>query len=351
MQYIYIYINSTNCIFTYIICLTFYSIQIRHRNSMANKSSPEPGSSWPEPGPNWAEAKKSWGLAWELHIYPLGAIWTIAALYYIIFFVQSVLRRNSDGRKNGAFIMLSFQLIIHALTRCLLLFFNPYGSESSSQVALVAAITTWSLGTAGLTSAFGVLLLILLDATKLNIAPPKFQNLTVLIVITSLNFFFVLLGDIVVAINNNAKHILFVCQLAFGLWGIAITAGYFVAATRTRHNLSATFQGLASQAKSTPGQQEESKTLRRLIIKCYVSSFLGLCVFGLSLYSMTFGGSSVLSEQKEVDSWTWWALQTSFRLLELLMNLQIIVIALGTTRTAKRPSSHANSVQTCDLPM
>lgn len=306
--------------------------------------------SWPEPAPNWPEAKKSWGFAWELHIYSLGAIWTIATFYYIIFFVQSVLRRNSDGRKNGAFVMLSFQLTIHALSRCLLLFFNPYGSKSSSQVATVAAITAWSLGTAGLTSAFGVLLLILLDATKLNIAPPKFQNITVLIVITLLNFLFVLLGDIVVAINNNTKHILFVCQLVFALWGIAITVGYFVAATRMRHNLTATFQGLGSTSENTPGQREESKMLRRLIVKCHVSSFLGFCIFGLSLYSMTFGGSSVLSEKKPVDNWTWWAFQTTFRLLELLMNLLIIVIALGTTRAAKRPVQ-VNSVQTEDIPI
>ena len=287
--------------------------------------------SWPEPGPNWPEAKNTWGLAWEIHVYTLGGSWALAGLYYLLFFVQAIFRISS-GRKKRPFIMLSFQLLIHALCRCLVLFINPYGSNSSSQVTMVVSIVTWSFGTAGLTSAFGVLLLILLDTTKVNIAPPKFQNITVLVVLTSINFSFVLLTDIIVAIYASVELLLLVCQLIFSVWGMVITVGYFVVAYRTRRNLKATFEAPEQQARYESTDQREFKKLRRLVIKCYLSSLLGLVTFGLSLYAITLGGSSVLSDAKFVNSWTWWAFQTTFRVLELLMNLLIIVIALGTSR-------------------
>ena len=290
--------------------------------------------SWPEPGPDWAEAKNTWGIAWELHVYTFGGVWAIATVYYLFFFVQSI-HSLSDGRRRNPFIMLSLQLLIHALCRCLVLFINPYGSNSSSRLTMVVCITTWSFGTAGLISAFGVLLLILLDTTKINIAPPKFQNLTVLIVITSGNFLFVLLGDIIVAIYSSAELVLLLCQSTFSVWGMTITVGYFVVAYRTRRNLKATFEAPEQQARYETADQREFKKLRRLVIKCYLSSFLGLVTFGLSLYAITLGSSSVLSDAKFVNSWSWWAFQTTFRVLELLMNLLIIAIAFGTTHATE----------------
>lgn len=283
--------------------------------------------SWPEPGPNWPEAKSSWGVAWPVHVYAFASIWTMAAIYFLFFFVQSTCRRSKE-HKRSALIMLSFQLLIQALSRCFVLFINPYGSKSRNHAQLVTTITVWSLGTAGLTSAFGVLLLILLDATKLSLAPPKFQNLYVLIIITVANFVFVLVSDIIVAFHKSANVLLLLCQVTFALWGVVITVGYFIAAHRTRKNLAATFDGVESGPK-TPG---DPMKLKWLIIKCYVSSSLGLCVFGMSLYAALFGESSVLSDSEYADSWTWWIFQTIFRILEILMTLLISIVALQTPR-------------------
>lgn len=283
--------------------------------------------SWPEPGPEWPEAKATWGVAWPLHVYLFATIWTTMGSYFLFFFTQSVYLRN-DGRKRAPFIMLSFQLLIQAFSRCFILFWNPYGSKSNSQAQLVTSITIWSLGTAGLTSAFGELLLILLDTTKLNLAPPKFQNLTVLIIITAANFVFVLVADIVVAFYNSAKMLLLLCQVTFALWGVIVAIGYFMAGYKTHKNLKSTFQGTESQSKEKHGPGR----LKWLVIKCYASSFLGLCIFGVSIYVVLFGESSVLSDEDFVDSWMWWAFQTTFRCLEVLMTLLITVVALQTRR-------------------
>lgn len=289
--------------------------------------------SWPEPGPTWEEAKSTWGVAWPIHVYLFASIWTIAGLYFLYFFAQSIYRRN-DGHKRAPFMMLSFQLLIQALSRCLVLFLNPYASKSETQTQLVVTVTTWSLGTAGMTSAFGVLLLILLDATKLNLTPPHFQNLTVLIIITAVNFVFVLVSDITVAFNRSAKILLLLCQVTVALWGVFTTVGYFLAGHRTRKNLKATFEGveLGSQTKAP---QENSAKFKWLIIKCYASSCLGLCVFSLALYAAIFADSSVLSNSEYVDSWTWWGLQTTSRVLETLMALLISIVALHVPRVTK----------------
>ena len=287
--------------------------------------------SWPEAGPNWSKAKSTWGVLWQIHVYLFASIWTMAGVYFLFFFVQSVCRRN-DGHKRAPFIMLSFQLLIQALSRCLVLFLNPYGSNSNTQTQLVATITAWSFGTAGLTSAFGVLLLILLDATKLNLAPPKFQSLTVLISITVANFAFVLVADIIVAFYGSAKILLLLCLVTFGLWGVIITIGYFIAANRIRKNLTATFDDVEQNSKAT---QEHPRKLKWLIIKCYASSFLGVCIFGISLYAVFLGQSSVLSEVEYADTWVWWAFQTTFRILEVLMTLLITIIALQFPRSSQ----------------
>ena len=287
--------------------------------------------SWPEPGPKWSEAKSTWGLAWPIHVYLLASTWTVGVIYFLFFFVQSVYRRN-DGHKRTPFIMLSFQLLILAFSRCFVLFLNPYGSNSSTQTQIVTTVTAWSLGTAGLTSAFGVLLLILLDATKLNLAPPKFQNLSVLIIITAANFIFVLVADTIVAFYGSAKILLLLCQVTFGLWGVIVTIGYFITANRTRKNLNATFQGSELNAKA---ENRNPMKLKWLIIKLYVSSFLGVGIFSISLYAALFGESSVLSTKKYVDSWSWWAFQTTFRILEILMTLLITIVALQTPRPSQ----------------
>ena len=286
--------------------------------------------SWPEPGPNWPEAKSSWGKAWPIHVYLFASTWTIAGIYFLVFFAQSIYRQI-NGQKRAPFTMLSLQLLIEALSRCFVLFLNPYASNSDTQTELVVTITAWSLGTAGLTSAFGVLLLILLDTTKLNLAPPKFQNLTVLIIITAANFSFVLLADIIVAFSSDAKILLLLCQVMFALWGIIVAVGYFMAAYRTRKNLTATLGGVESNSKSS---DDYPTKLKQLIIKCYTSSFLGLCIFAISIYSVLFGESSVLSDAEYADSWPWWAFQTTFRTLELLMTLLISVTALQTPRVS-----------------
>ena len=287
--------------------------------------------SWPEPGPNWSEAKSTWGSAWPIHVYLIASTWTMGVIYFLFFFVQSVYRRN-DGHKRTPFIVLSFQLFILALSRCFVLFLNPYGWKSSTQTQIVTTVTAWSLGTAGLTSAFGVLLLILLDATKLNLAPPKFQNLSVLIIITAANFVFVLVADIIVAFYGSAKILLLLCQVTFGLWGVMVTIGYFITANRTRKNLNATFQVSELNAKA---ENRNPMKLKWLIIKLYVSSFLGLCIFSISLYAVLFGESSVLSKKRYVDSWPWWAFQTTLRILEILMTLLITIVALQSTRPSQ----------------
>ena len=288
--------------------------------------------SWPEPAPNWPDAKSTWGVAWRIHVYAFASIWTVGGLYFLFFFAQSVYRRN-DGHKRAPFIMLSFQLLLLASSRCFVLFLNPYGSKSSTQTQLVATITAWSLGTAGLTSAFAVLLLILLDATKLSLAPPKFQNLTVLIVITAANFIFVLAADIIVAFHGSTKILVLLCQVTLAVWGVMITVGYFITANRTRKNLAATFEDSELNVKAQG--RGHSMKLKWLVVKFYVSSFLGLCIFGISLYAVLLGESSILSKEEYADTWSWWAFQTAFRILEILMTFLITVVALQTPRPPK----------------
>ncbi|XP_046842927.1 proline-rich transmembrane protein 4-like [Xenia sp. Carnegie-2017] len=289
--------------------------------------------SWPQRSPDWPKAKKTWGLYWQVHVYLFAGFWTIATVCYFALSIKSITRLK-NGRKRTHFTVLATQLLFVALSRCFVLFLNPYGSKSTNLIGLVITIGGWSLGTAGLTSALGVLLLILLDTTRVSLGSPRFQNLRVLLAITASIVVFVIITDVIVALHNEAKILLLLCEMAVSIWGLVTMIGYVLVAARIRRNLRSTLDSANPNSTGQRLDQYQRTRLTRILFTCFGAAFLGFVMFGTSLYAVFFGSSSVLSDEDVADVWRWWAFQTTFRVLEMLITLSISLITFQTPREA-----------------
>jgi hypothetical protein len=199
-----------------------------HQMSLPEPGSAEPEDShdsvaepeaWPEAGPEWEEAYSEWRSAWPLHVYLFAIAFllvSVVALYIIASIIVArcglsysgkasssssssggggggggkagVVSTNSAGSSDtephheprGASAMekttvaLMLMVLSFSLSRCLFLLLDPYFSRAD--VPFVLARLLFSLGVPGLTASFSILLLILLDTTRLSLGPPRFRK-------------------------------------------------------------------------------------------------------------------------------------------------------------------------------
>ena len=282
---------------------------------------------WPEPAPDWPSARKTWKLAWPFHIY----LFTALNVLVVIRGTYDLVKRGKTHlrRKDHRFLM-NLLLILFGFSRTMYLLWNPYESDPDvAKTVLVICIVTFGIGTACIVSAFSFVLLIVLESTRISLAPSKFQNRGFLLGLSIVNILYVILSDLIVANFHEAKAMIIVCQVSFAAWGFLIAIGFITAAARLWRNLKASRQ----TSQYDPVLAAESKKVRRLVSLLYSSSFCGVLTFSTIVYS-AFGATGVNNESGLVRSWPWIAVKTLMRTLEVLMCLLIYLVALKT-RTSK----------------
>ena len=180
-------------------------------------------SAWAEPEPDWPSAFSDWGVAWELHVY-------VFACCYLVIFVLAVFSlthffKNKQGMKQGKLtVSLQLMLMIFTLLRSFAMFVDPYGTVGIMPGDYFR--TLWGMALPGLTASFSVLLLVLLDTTKMSLGPPRFQKLSTILIFTGCHFGIVIVSDIAFSLCDSCKGMLLLCQILFILYGALLSAGY-----------------------------------------------------------------------------------------------------------------------------
>ena len=281
---------------------------------------------WPEPAPDWPEAKQLWNWGWPFHVYLFTALYIAVVIRgsYVLVKQGKVYLLKKDHR-----FLMNLLLLVFGTTRAVFFLWNPYGSDPDvSKTELIICIVTFGTGTACITSAFSFVLLIVLESTRISLAPSKFQNRGFLLGVCIVNILYVILSDLIVAHYHEAKAMILVCQVTFALWGFLIALGFAVAAARLWRNLKASRQ----TAQYDPGLAAESRKVTKLVSLLYSASFCGIVMFSTIVYS-AFGDTGVYNESGIVSNWPWFAVQTLLRTSEIFMCLLIFFVALKT-RTA-----------------
>lgn len=297
----------------------------------ANDSGPSAINVWPEPFPEWTVAIKKWGWMWFAHVYGFGSLFALLTLYAFSSLYR--FRKALFARQKVHLRVMSFTLMAAGFGRSLALFWDPYtSSESSSAIQNLVVLTSWGIATACMTSAFSIMLLIFLETTKTKLGPPKLRNLPLLVSITLSNIVYLTMSDLVVWFYPEAKVMIFICHVIFAIWGLAISAGCFVAGFKMWRNLRSTLQAHTSMDQCS---LRDVKKLKRLFVFMSAASIFGACNFSVSLY-ISIGEFGVLTSESYAKSWPWFAIQTTMRMMELLLSALIFLIAVDSPRNCNQ---------------
>ncbi len=174
----------------------------------------------PEPIPDWDTARAQWRWAWYLHIYGLGLIYFLLAIYAGI----SMLHFRRRLRVQKYILGMNWILLILGLSRALLLFVDAY--ESTGKLPVPVTRVLYGIAFPCLTSSYSLIQLVFMRITKVNMGSSKLQNYRVLAAIITSHFTIVIVIDITVAYKNNLKWLLMLCQAFFITWGLILCFGF-----------------------------------------------------------------------------------------------------------------------------
>lgn len=128
--------------------------------------------------------------------------------------------------------------------------------------------------------------------------------------------------------HPQAKVMIFICHVAFAIWGLTVSIGYLVAGIRMWRNLKSSL----GEMFFNRALDRDARRLKRLFVLMCSASWFGVIKFSLSLYT-AIGEYGVFADIGYVKSWPWFAVQSSLRTLESLMCTFIFFISLNNRKT------------------
>ena len=211
----------------------------------------------PEPIPDWASAKKEWKWGWYIHIYGLGIIYLLLALYAGI----SMLEFRRRLRIQQYILAINWILLILGLSRALFLFIDAY--ESTGKLPTPLTRVLYGIAFPCLTSSYSLIQLVFMRITKVNMGSSKLQNYRVLAAIITTHFTIVIVIDITVAYRNNLKWLLMLCQSFFITWGLILCFGFVYGGFKMTQFTTETQRVLKQLATYQRVKQETGKDGRK----------------------------------------------------------------------------------------
>lgn len=269
---------------------------------------------WPEPGPEWEKAFKLWKAAWPIHVYLFATAFLIIGVYAGYYVVLNIY--DGLGRKYLS-VCLNAMVLLFGITRSFVLFFDPY-----HQGGLINAIffmrLLWSIGGPCLTASDSLIILALVETSRVSVAPPIFQKFRTISIVIAVHFVLVIVTDTIVSMYMEAKLMILLCQVFFSVWGITLGAGY----VRLAYMLD---------KKLFSHKQEKDKADKIYIFLIYASGVANFFICGVMIYTMVsvFG---VYTDITFVDAWHWFTLQTLFRSGEVATCVLIFTVSAKRTR-------------------
>ncbi|KAL9976226.1 hypothetical protein ACROYT_G013498 [Oculina patagonica] len=289
-------------------------------SNSTSKPAEQPTEAMPEPGPDWPVAKKIWGLAWEMHWIGFGVLFGLLAIHSLITLALAK-HRKGFGRK-PLFIAINLLLFTLGATRAVYLLLDPYESrENGVEDPKWMTLLLFGIAYPCLTSAFCLIHLAFLEVTKLQIGPSKLQDVRYLSGVIVIHFIVVLTAETTSSMKPELDALLIVCQSFFILWGLILSGSFIYSGCKVINRVENVHEQLNAIEKNERlrNRSKKPKSSTTKVAKItLVTSFLGIVVCGLQVYSMV-GVYGLYSRVVHPSPWPWWAFQSSFRLVELVM--------------------------------
>ena len=273
----------------------------------------------PEPGPDWPVARLQWGPAWELHWIGLGIAFALIAVHALAAIVMA--DKSKAFTRRPLFIAVNLLLIVLGLSRALYLWIDPYESAQHG-FACEPWISKAVFGIAFpcLTAAFCLVHVAFLEVSKMTLGSKKLHSIPFVSSIIALHFIVVLISDTTVAFKANMTELLIVCQSFFIVWGFLNSFAFLYSGGRVIYSARQARSQL-SQLNSTQGDRsKEGRTtnVTKVAKITMVTTVFGFVISSVQIYSMV-GVYGMYSKILNPAPWPWYAFQTGFRLVELVM--------------------------------
>lgn len=194
-----------------------------------------------------------------------GALGVICAVAVIRQWMQTSPSRNMYGRFTTVqlFLAATLKVIGHLCT--------PTSLDDVTTEIFLASLLIESFSKALLLSAFSILLLILLETTKISLAAPRLQNIWMLLGITTV-FLVVLLTLNLLVLYGSQEIWFLIANLVVFIWGLVICIGYTVAGYRVWRNLKSSRQ---------LGRSTSELRLKYIVKQTFLAAFTALLMLVL----------------------------------------------------------------------
>lgn len=280
-----------------------------------------------EPGPDWSSAKEQWQSAWQLHVYFIGIMSAIVAVFSLVSIMRLWQRKNLLSQ--GYFI--SLNLLLFVMGTCRAVYFLIDGYNSTGVFHPVLAYCLFNVAFPCLTSAFSILFLALLRSTEVLLMSAKIQKARHLVIIIATHFVVSFATDAIVGMFSSMKMLMLVCQVIFIVWSVVMSVGYmyifqklYSASVRRQKQLMHLSQ-VSLTLDGSMLKPPRSRMMLSVAIKVnLVTAVLGIVCAGLQVYAMVVVYGFLVSQPQP---WPWWWLQFTMRIVELCMCVTMSYIA------------------------
>ncbi|KAK6482496.1 proline-rich transmembrane protein 4-like isoform X1 [Huso huso] len=273
---------------------------------------------------DWNSAMATWGIAWEAHIYGVGSLFSLVVFLSALSLLCLPFRCPSGY---SYFVTIDMFLLITGSSRTFSMFYDAYNHQD--KLAATAIVLLYEVPFPCLTSAFGIVFLLLSMRSRMQLSYSIFQHPCFLAIVVILHFLSSLGSILVVQLFSQLPWLFFVSQGVFVALTAFMSILYFIFYCYVRADAKHIYH---LNNTSPPIERHnrcpfaDLKDWDKAAMTAAFSALFALLCAALQLYAMLhalgFGGMEVF------HPWPWWAFHLSCRICEVGMCLTLALIVM-----------------------
>ncbi|XP_055509273.1 proline-rich transmembrane protein 4 [Leucoraja erinacea] len=272
---------------------------------------------------DWDTALAEWGLAWDLHVYGLGLAFGFAGIMSALGILLLPFRSPSGF---GYFMVLNGLLFLTSSTRTFTFLYDAYCYQD--KLPATVALLLHDLVFPCLTSAFGLIILVLSLRPGMEVVASSFQRFCLLIALVLLHFT-LSVSILLVTLLKQAPFLLFVSHGIFvvlvTILSILVFAVYCHTQMVDMHVYNVKSSTPSMEAFNTQPFGDIGHWGRMARLAMWTAVF-GLCCAAFQLYAILYGLG--LAGDHVFQPWPWWIFQFGTSLCEVGMSLTMSLIGI-----------------------
>ncbi|XP_033881466.3 proline-rich transmembrane protein 4-like isoform X2 [Acipenser ruthenus] len=273
---------------------------------------------------DWNSAMATWGIAWEAHVYGVGSLFSLVVFLSALSLLCLPFRCPSGY---SYFVTIDVFLLIIGSSRTFSMFYDAYNHQD--KLAATAVVLLYEVPFPCLTSAFGIVFLLLSMRSRMQLSYSIFQHPCFLTIVVFLHFSSSLGSILVVQLFSQLPWLFFVSQGVFVALTAFMSILYFIFYCYVRADAKHIYH---LNNTSPPIERHnrcpfaDLKEWDKAAMTAAFSALFALLCAALQLYAMLhalgFGGMEVF------HPWPWWAFHLSCRICEVGMCLTLALIVM-----------------------